>query len=129
MQKLCANPVVSFPRQDQSTSRNLPADVLARGADGFTLCDDSQLMLAANPDAAEKPQLGQLKHEKMIPHDGQSLSIEELLKDYKTSFMDAYEHSKQVAVGIGVAPDPPHSSVRALLTHTALTSGNDTNSP
>lgn len=39
------------------------------------------------------------ERQKPTPHDGQTLSLKQLFEDYKTPFMDAYEHSKNLKDG------------------------------
>lgn len=38
-------------------------------------------------------------HEKRIPKDGETIPLKQLLSDYRTPFIDAYEHSKQLKDG------------------------------
>jgi len=91
------NSDTGFGQQDRLIRSN---GVIASGADGFTLCEEKQL-IAAKHDQTEKlqPLHEQTKHEKLIPRDGESLTIKQLLSDYKTPFTDAYERSKHLKPG------------------------------
>lgn len=59
--------------------------------------------LASNPaqgfEVSDKVQIADKPHEKLIPKDGQELTLKELLNDYKTPFIDAYERSKHLKDG------------------------------
>lgn len=58
--------------------------------------------LASKPqqtDASDRIHVTEKPHEKPIPKDGDHLTLKQLLDDYKTPFIDAYERSKQLKDG------------------------------
>lgn len=52
---------------------------------------------------AEKPKQNRIEsqttNEKRIPKDGETISLSQLMSDYKTPFIGAYEHSKKLKPG------------------------------
>lgn len=63
---------------------------------------DGSDLLAYKPnqsDASDKIQIADKPHEKLIPKDGQTITLKQLLNDYQTPFMDAYERSKHLKDG------------------------------
>jgi len=50
-------------------------------------------------DVSDKTKLADKPHEKLIPKDGDHLNLKQLLNDYKTPFIDAYEQSRHLEDG------------------------------
>lgn len=61
---------------------------------------EKSVLLASNPEqATDKTRFAAKAHEKAVPKDGQELTVKQLLYEYKTPFIEAYEHSKKTKEG------------------------------
>ncbi|MBX9569078.1 MAG: hypothetical protein K2X77_09300 [Candidatus Obscuribacterales bacterium] len=69
-----------------------PSDVAGKSKEDLWNKFHSTPQESLNEIAAEK-------EHKLLPKDGQSISVKQLLTDYKTPFMDAYEHSRRLKDG------------------------------
>ncbi|MBZ0188164.1 MAG: hypothetical protein K8F91_18085 [Candidatus Obscuribacterales bacterium] len=50
-------------------------------------------------EGSDRLQIAEKAHEKLTPKDGDHLTLIQLLNDYRTPFIDAYERSKQLKDG------------------------------